>query len=855
MEKILNILVYSILSILFFIILESIKSLDNAYGIWLELYRDVPYFFQCSLIVFGGFLSTKIFTKLGAYYVEFDNDTLEKKQQKGVSVLRSSVLLSVLFFVLNSSNLNSLIFLCDTVLIFSFLYLGKLLACHDYFIIYAKKICDIYNHPTLRKRKSCHSSGFLLEKPISKLSEDKYQREQVVMRLKACLMGTPESSVIFRRIALVGPFGSGKSSVLNMLEDQINLEMAVSKQKWLFVHFDAWGRVDHTGGVQGVLLGSIINAISKVVETSSVQSIPSNYMTAIRNVNATKFIFDLIDNNYSPTEQLTKLNRLLKNNNLKVCVFIEDMDRNEDARRVINSIAPLLNNFRDEHQISFIFTLGYSSESSDIISRVTDYREDLLPIDIKTQLTSFVKAQHAYAENVELFYERESGDGSNWLLWNGKFIASTGLVTVNTHKIINSLDDVIETARDFSAIKREVESKWLWLRGEVNFDDLLIVTTLKITDPIAYDFIVVNIKRLQDGGDETGKLLDAQWSKLAGIKNSESSKKLIQYIFPLWSSGSNKASYMRCQSFSYKYSFKNYWEVYLKSGSSQFLDYSDQKLFLDMKSFDLDKRMKTAGFIDEMVGNEEFIKYVRNIWSYSKRNFCNNFWSRIFDAVQMKSTYIQLSTMDSYGEIVDGEANKQCQALIYMCSFFNYEEIDFLMGHVSWALNQSIYYFLYLAITLSSRYDFEKRFFKEIFFEEINNESKFLNLLDGKKDCVSKLFSIIKLSPLEVEPVDSMVARFTPSQDDKVFYEKLLCWVFSLRDNKTKENFYFELIFKSVVFQSMKNYDIYQDCVALDVGVIKLLSKNNESDLNGIYNSATKPDWINSVVSKLSSYA
>lgn len=853
MEKILNILVYSILSILFFIILASKKSFDNAYGVWLELYRDLPYFFQCSLIVFGGFLSTKIFTKLGAYYVEFDNDTLEKKQQKGVSVLRTSVLFSMLFFVLSNSNFNSLNFLYDTVLVFLFLYLGKLLACQAYFISYAKKIGDIYNHPTLRKKKSCHSAGCLLEKPISKLSEDKYQREQVVMRLKACLMGAPESSLIFRRIALVGPFGSGKSSVLNMLEEQINLEMSESKQKWLFVHFDAWGRADHTGGVQGVLLGSIINAISKVVETSSVQSIPSNYMTAIRNVNATKFIFDLIDNNYSPTEQLTKLNRLLKNNNLKVCVFIEDMDRNEDPRRAINSIAPLLNNFRDEHQISFIFTLGYSSESSDIISRVTDYREDLFPIDIKTQLTSFVKAQHACAENVELFYELESGNGENWLLWNGRFIASNGLVTVNSHNIINFLDDVIETARDFSAIKREVESKWLWLRGEVNFDDLLIVTTIKITDPIAYDFIVVNIKRLQDGGDETGKLLDDQWSKLAGIKNSESSKKLIQYIFPLWSSGSNKASYMRCQSFSYKYSFKNYWEVYLKSGSSQFLDYSDQKLFLDMKSFDLDKRMKTAGFIDEMVGNEEFIKYVRNIWSYSKRIFCNNFWSRIFDAVQMKSTYVQFSTMDSYGEIVDGEANKQCQALIYMCSFFNKEEIKCFKGHVSWALNQSIYYFLYLARTLSSRHDFERSFFKEIFFEEINNESKFLILLDGKKDCVSNLFSIINLAPLKIEPHDKWLANYTASPDDKVYYKNFLCWICNLRDNETKEHFYYGLFFKYVRFNLINSNDYFNNSV-LDVGIIELLGKNNESDLHEIASSATKPHWTDSVVSKLSNY-
>lgn len=560
----------------------------------------------------------------------------------------------------------------------------------------------------------------------------------------------------------------------------------------------------------------------------------------------TKFLPDLFDGKATPIEQLGKLNTLLKENNCKVCVFIEDMDRNEEPRKAINSIAPLLNDFRTNDQISFIFTLGYNADSSDIVSRVTDYREDLFPIDITPELLAFVGYQHksAYGNNIELFFENNPG---SWLAIDAMHLSLNGMQTKSKDNIILLLNEVIATAREFSAIKREVESKWGWLQGEVNFDDLLIVTTLKVIDPIAYEFIFKNVNKLQgEHSEKIGRELDERWSELPASmgrsENRESSKKLICYVFNSWTADTRS---IRPQSLSCKYSFKNFWEIYLRAGNIQTIDCSDQDIFNDMRDFNYNKNAESASFIGRMVGDAEFTRYVRDLWCCKKSNFDDDFWDRILDKVQTKSTSIHSSLITSSGREFEAvKARSQCETLKLIYSSYLDKESEQHRLHIVWALNASIYYFIYLGRELKN-----SSIFRIVFFQELIGNERFSKVIEniGEYSCkvehMSGLFEIISLDCIEAHPDGGFNAVYCNDSDNKSYHLRLLSWILRVSDTEVKQVFYSNILEKNCPVEYGEGGGFVNRKI-FDIGALELFSDNNMRDIHDFSRLNPKLSWV-----------
>ncbi|MEI8668362.1 P-loop NTPase fold protein [Pseudoalteromonas sp. B131b] len=517
-----------------------------------------------------------------------------------------TVLVTIVMWIIFYQNLTFTwsIFL-SSIHIFLLIYIGKIIANKDYLFFYLNYVRAIFKYPQLHRATEETSFN---ETPIKSTIHDKYNRVATAQKLKDKLTGYDGKS--FRRIALVGDFGTGKSSTLNMLEELINKEQYYKKgpnEKWLFVHFDAWGKANNSNDIQGQLLEEVIFNLSKTIETSSVRELPKQYLSAMKDVHISSKLFsNFLSGVFSAEQQLKDLNLLLIENNLRLCIFIEDMDRNHDVIKVTNSIAPLLDNFKSTNKISFIFALGYSDGATQIISRVTDYREDLPPIDFTEGIKILAFEQHKLAnlKRVELFYEKTNSD---WLLNKRCYRTLYGRKSVSTIKVIKMLNQLIASAREFEAIKREVISSWSLLIGEFNFDDLLILTTLKISCPLAYDFIHINIQSLQaaDYKEDLLKSWDAiDFNQMTYKKDI--SFKLVSYLFPMLGSSSNKRPQSIAES-----SVKNYWNIYLNSSSKINIEFSDQVLFNQMKQFD-DQVLEEGNiaFIDKMVGNPQFIEFV-----------------------------------------------------------------------------------------------------------------------------------------------------------------------------------------------------------------------------------------------------
>ena len=828
-NKLISIIFYSTFTLAFYDLLYSFESFKELYSSWSEFYLALPSIIRNILIVMCGCTISHFFKSVGAYYVEFDFTHLIKKQQKGISVLRVSVLVTIVMWLIMYQNLTFTwsIFL-SSIHIFLFIYIGKIIANKSYLSFYLNYVMAILRYPQLYK---VTQETRFTETPIKSTIHDKYNRVAIAQKLKDKLMGYDGKS--FRRIALVGDFGTGKSSTLNLLEELINKEQnykVKSNEKWVFAHFDAWGKASKNNDIQGQLLEEVIFNLSKSISTSSVRELPKHYLSAMRDAHISSKLFsNFLSGVFSAEQQLKNLNLLLKENNLRLCIFIEDMDRNPEAINAVNSIAPLLDNLKLTNKISFVFTLGYSEGASQIVSRITEYREDLPPINFQKEISKLVKEQHqeATSKQFELFNELVNSD---WLAHQAYFLSQAGLRTKSTIGILPLLDKLIVSAREYAAIKREVTSNWSVLAGEFNFDDLLILTALKISSPLAYDFIHINIQSLQAAHNKEDLL--KSWDAIDFNQmtyKKDTSFKLVSYLFSMLSSST---MYTRPQSIA-ENSVKNYWNIYLNSSSKNNAEFSDQELFKEMKKFDYQvTEVGNTTFIDQMVGSQNFVEFVKVLFNLRVNSFNDDFWQRVLIAHQERTSV--LKGLSEYDWSIRNQKGLIAESLLKNLSYIPKKDPVF-KKHFSWAIKHSL---LYCKVLINReffrKYNF-KSLFTEAFLEKVTNYSEFESLTEGHDKYVELLFLSLAIEQINPEPIKGYEINLSHQKLDvdinKKLHKLLFEFVLKITSNSDATEFYCRLLKKSTNLIKWEGVMSAREQDLIDLGAKKLLTDKNKKHL------------------------
>jgi len=829
-NKLISIIFYSTFTLAFYDLLYSSESFKELYSSWSEFYLALPSIIRNILIVMCGCTISHFFKSVGAYYVEFDFNYLIKKQQKGISILRVSVLATIVMWLIIYQNLTFTwsIFL-SSIHIFLFIYIGKVIANKGYLSFYLNYVVSILRYPQLYK---VTQETRFTETPIKSTIHDKYNRVATAQKLKDKLMGY--DGKCFRRIALVGDFGTGKSSTLNMLEELINKEQnykVKSNEKWIFAHFDAWGKASRNNDIQGQLLEEVIFNLSKSIATSSVRELPKHYLSAMKDAHISSKLFsNFLSGAFSADQQLKNLNLLLKENNLRLCIFIEDMDRNPEAINAVNSIAPLLDNLKLTNKISFVFTLGYSEGASQIVSRITEYREDLPPINFQKEISKLVKEQHqeATSKQFELFNELVNSD---WLAHQAYFLSHSTTKIKSTIGILPLLDKLIVSAREYAAIKREVTSNWSVLAGEFNFDDLLILTTLKISSPLAYDFIYINIQSLQAARNKEDLL--KSWDAIDFNQmtyKKDISFNLVRYLFPILG---DSPQYIRPQSIANNL-LKNYWNVYLNSSSKNNIEFSDQSLFKQMKQFNdqaLGERDLT--FIDKMLGNLEFVEFVKGFYYLRVNSFNENFWQRVLIAHQERSSDLKGLSEPDWNIL--NQKGLIAESLIKNLSYIP-KEAPVFKKHFSWAIKHSL---LYCKVLINRegfrKYNF-KSLFTEVFLQKVTNFSEFTSLTKGHDEYIDLLFSSLAIEQINSEIEEGYEVNHSHQKLDvdinKKLHKLLFEFVLKITSNSDATEFYRRLLKKSThLIKWEGNITTSTEKHLIDLGAKKLLTDKNKKHL------------------------
>ena len=300
--------------------------------------------------------------------------------------------------------------------------------------------------------------------------------ERIAARLQS---GGDENECELRgaqHIALCGPYGCGKSSIVESILNDL-AKNSEKESTWIHSDISTWGAA--SGSVAHVVLSHIIDNISQYIDMCAFRALPKHYTEALKSGGSVfQFASTLLAGPVDIEGSFQKLNDVLDATNHKLLITLQDVDRGtgDENEKRLNDIAALLDRLKDKNlsNINFIVAMGNEKPAfENLISKATDYREDIAKIDFRKTLASFTRASIDEAKN----------EYSKIILYKHN--------STNDHEK-NKLDQVnaiIDSPRRLKKILRRINQAWQSekLMGEVNFYSLLMVIALRETNPVYFE--------------------------------------------------------------------------------------------------------------------------------------------------------------------------------------------------------------------------------------------------------------------------------------------------------------------------------------------------------------------------------
>ena len=392
------------------------------------------------------------------------------------------------------------------------------------------------------------------EEPIDEITDDIFDMKVISRRICRALLEPKLKS-----IALVGEYGSGKSSILNMVEYYLKPEnreeladyIVNGKGNSIDINKDivtckvnGWGFTKGTAAEH--ILECAVNELGKHVDVCSLRFMPEQYTAAMGSSGNVliQTLSSLATCCKSPLEMLKRMDNLLKAIDKNIVIFLEDVDRNKNEDTFFNEIAALLDNLRKLDRITFVLAIGQKYDTEEILIKTAEYVESVPRLYRLHVLTALRIINDNCKHSIPVLNNKIPEQQDIYRMgWNRNFVIEYAAeVDESMYDPIDAIGELISNPRTLKHALRRTLMLWDKLCGEINFDDLIIVSVLKTVDERLFSFIDKNIsvlKYLLNGGsdktiDELKMRLNKEYNSLIeGRKYEEKAvKELLETLFP-----------------------------------------------------------------------------------------------------------------------------------------------------------------------------------------------------------------------------------------------------------------------------------------------------------------------------------
>lgn len=325
---------------------------------------------------------------------------------------------------------------------------------------------------------------FLDDNPISDLQDDNLEYKSIVIRLKEILLSNDYKKSF--TIGLVGVWGSGKSSIIKMINSELNYNKPFHKKliesikgslsEPLIINFSPY--LNHKE--DDIINDFFIELSDKLKKYSGeLSNHIIEYSQKITNIYNSKNISDFfkssMQSNQIPANDLyNEINKTLKSLRKKIIVFIDDLDRLNELE--ILQVLKLIRNTADFTNTIFVVAM----DKEYIINRlkINDKILDARYIDKFFQLEIYLPELDS--EKIkELFVDKLLESNLNL---NNNFESDLKNALQNHNNLFN---DYIKNQRDAKRIINQLIFDYPFFADEIDLNDLMNFIYFKLKFPKA----------------------------------------------------------------------------------------------------------------------------------------------------------------------------------------------------------------------------------------------------------------------------------------------------------------------------------------------------------------------------------
>ena len=335
------------------------------------------------------------------------------------------------------------------------------------------------------------------DKPIEKQEDDLLGRASFSNQLGKAIYGHEEKSSLV--IGLFGEWGTGKTSIINMVENEILRLSLKDNKKQFIIRFSPWNYTDKDNLIS--LFFESLQSKLKEFDTKkmykSVRKALCDYANALdvlsyipgmspKLVEIIKAIAKGQGEQLEDKPDLDKsretLEKELMKINSKIIVIIDDIDRLTNIQ--IRDIFQLVKQVADFPNVIYLLVMDRNVVQGALaevhnLEDGNEYLEKIIQIPLELPVLSKSKLDDIFLKKLEDIIKNISYKVNiDQMYWNKVFS--------------NCISPYINNLRDINRIMNTFQFRYGILHNEISFEDMVAITTLEVLEPKLYKWIAIN---------------------------------------------------------------------------------------------------------------------------------------------------------------------------------------------------------------------------------------------------------------------------------------------------------------------------------------------------------------------------